>query len=93
MAVDEVVADAGEVLIEGVLVEGFAFFVEVLGPESVEGVHVVHGEGGEAGVVDVYGYLGISPDPGCEFPASISRKNMEERSKIILFNEYDRSNL
>ena len=39
----------------------------------------------------VEGYLGSSPDPGCEFPASTSQKNTEERSKIILFNEYDKS--
>ena len=35
------------------------------------------------------GYLGSSPDPGCEFPASTSPKNTGESSKIILFNEYD----
>ena len=28
--------------------------MKVLGPERVEGVHVVHGEGGDAGVVDVH---------------------------------------
>ena len=39
------------------------------------------------------GYLGSSPDPGCQFPASASPNNTGERSKIILLNEYDRSNL
>ena len=37
------------------------------------------------------GYLESSPDSGCQFPASISPKNTEEMSKIILFNEYDES--
>ena len=38
-----------------------------------------------------HGYLGSSPDPGCLFPASTSPKNTGEWSKIILFNEYDKS--
>ena len=38
-----------------------------------------------------YGYLESSPDPGCQFPASTSPKNMGEMFKIILFNEYDES--
>ena len=38
------------------------------------------------------GYLGSSPDPGCEFPAFISPKNTEERNKIILSNVYEESN-
>jgi hypothetical protein len=37
------------------------------------------------------GYLGSSPDPGCEFPACTSPQNTGEKSKIILFNEYDES--
>ena len=37
------------------------------------------------------GYLGSSPDPGCQFPASTSPKNTGESSKIILFDEYDES--
>ena len=39
----------------------------------------------------LWGYLGSSPDPGCEFPASISPKNTGKMSKIILFSEYDGS--
>ena len=39
------------------------------------------------------GYLWSSPDPGCQVPASTSQKNTGKRSKIILFSEYDRSNL
>ena len=37
------------------------------------------------------GYLGSSPDPGCEFPAFISPKNTEERSLCSLWHKYDRS--
>ena len=37
------------------------------------------------------GYLGGAPDPGCELTASTSPKNTGERSKIILYNEYDES--
>ena len=39
------------------------------------------------------GYLGGAPDPGCEFTASTSPKKTEKRSKIILHNEYDESEL
>ena len=39
------------------------------------------------------GYLGSSPDPACQFPAYTSPKNTGRKSKIILFSEYDRSNL
>ncbi len=52
MAVGEVVADASEIFVEVEFIERFAVFVEVVGPECVEGVHVVHGEGCNAGVVD-----------------------------------------
>jgi hypothetical protein len=46
-------------------------------------------EGGECFFWDVTspsvpGYLGSSPDPGCQFPASISPKNTEERSMCSL---------
>ena len=39
----------------------------------------------------IWGYLESSPDPGCQFPASISPNNTGEMSKIILFNECDKS--
>ena len=44
-----------------------------------------------AAVFSSVGYLGSSPDPGCEFLASTSPKNTGERSKTILFDEYDES--
>ena len=53
VAIGEVMADASEGFIEIVFVEGFTFFVEVGGPEGVEIVHVFHGTGCYAGVVDV----------------------------------------
>ena len=37
------------------------------------------------------GYLGSSPDPGCEFPASTSQKNTGESFKTMLFDEYEES--
>ena len=33
---------------------------------------------------EIVGYLGSSPDPGCQFPAFISPKNSEERSMCSL---------
>ena len=44
--------------------------------------HLVH---------QILGYLGSTPDPGCEFPAFKGPKNTGERYKIILFDEYDES--
>ncbi len=37
--------------------------------------------------------MGSAPDPGCECRASTSPKNTGERSKIILLNEYNESEL
>jgi hypothetical protein len=44
-----------------------------------------------AATVDYLFYVRGTPTPGCDFPASTSPKNKEERYDIILFNEYDES--
>jgi len=46
-----------------------------------------------AGKSHTGGYLGSTPDPGCEFPAFKGPKITGERYKIILFDEYDESDL
>ena len=53
MAVDEMVADACECFVESRDIEGLAFFFQVIGPQGVECIQVVHGEGREPGIVDV----------------------------------------
>ena len=42
--------------------------------------------------VDYSFYVRGTPNPGCDFLASTSPKNKEERYDIIIFNEYDESN-
>lgn len=36
-------------------------------------------------------YLGCAPDAGCEFLPASTSSTIQEKSKIILFNEYDES--
>ncbi len=70
------------------LVLGAAELVVVLGAAELMVVHgiaeLVVVFGAACSRVSGWGYLGSSPDPGCEFPAFISPTNTGERSMCSL---------